>query len=129
MDAVAVLAVIFGTFFGIFYLFFSTRNKERLALIEKGVDAKIFMQGERRKGSSSFAKVFLLNIALLAMGIGVGILLGTLLSYNFGYAGSWENRPSNYIDEGVFYSASIFLCAGAALLIGFNQTKKMDKEA
>ena len=128
MDAVAVLAVIFGTFFGIFYLFFSTRNKERLALIEKGVDAKIFMQGERRKGSSSFAKVFLLNIALLAMGIGVGILLGTILSYNFGYNGTWENRPANYIDEGVFYSASIFLCAGAALLVGFNMTKKMDKE-
>ncbi len=129
MDAVAVLAVIFGTFFGIFYLFFSTRNKERLALIEKGVDAKIFMKGERIKGSSSFAKVFLLNIALLAMGIGVGILLGTLLTYNFGYSGTWANRPDNYIDEGVFYSASIFLCAGAALLIGFNQTKKMDKEA
>jgi hypothetical protein len=129
MDAVAVLAVIFGTFFGIFYLYFSTRNKERLALIEKGVDAKIFMQGERRKGSSSFAKVFLLNIALLAMGIGVGILLGTILSYNFGYSGTWENRPVNYIDEGVFYSASIFLCAGAALLVGFSMTKKMDKEA
>jgi len=128
MDAVAVLAVIFGTFFGIFYLFFSTRNKERLALIEKGVDAKIFMQGERKKRSTSFAQVFLLNIALLAMGIGVGILLGTLLNYFFGYSGSWANRPDNYIDEGVFYSASIFLTAGAALLIGFKQTKKLDKE-
>ncbi len=128
MEEVAVLAVIFGTFFGIFYLYFSTRNKERLALIEKGVDAKIFMQGERRKKSTSFAQVFLLNIALLAMGIGVGILLGTLLSYNFGYNGTWENRPANYIDEGVFYSASIFLSAGAALLIGFKQTKKIDKE-
>ncbi len=128
MDAVAVLAVIFGTFFGIFYLFFSTRNKERLALIEKGVDAKIFMQGERKKRSTSFAQVFLLNIALLAMGIGVGILLGTLLNYFFGYSGTYENRPYNYIDEGVFYSSSIFLTAGAALLIGFKQTKKLDKE-
>ena len=125
---VAVLAVIFGTFFGIFYLFFSTRNKERLALIEKGVDAKIFMQGERRKGASSFAKVFILNLALLAMGIGVGILLGSLLSYNFGYSGSWQNRPDSYISSETLYAASIFLCAGGALLIGFNLTKKMDKE-
>jgi hypothetical protein len=128
MEEVAVLAVIFGTFFGIFYLFFSTRNKERLALIEKGVDAKIFMQGERRKGASSFSKVFILNIALLAMGIGVGILLGSILSYNFGYSGNWQGRPTNYISSETLYAASIFLCAGAALLVGFNQTKKMDKE-
>lgn len=128
MEEVAVLAVIFGTFFGIFYLFFSTRNKERLALIEKGADASIFNLGQKRKGSNSFAKVFILNVALLAMGIGVGILLGAILSYNFGYSGSWENRPDSYIDEGVFYSASIFLCAGAALLVGFNMTKKMDQE-
>ena len=57
---VAVLAIIFGSIFGVFYLYFSTRNKERLALIEKGADAKIFASG---KGQSSFGKVFILNIA------------------------------------------------------------------
>lgn len=128
MEEVAVLAVIFGSIFGVFYLYFSTRNKERLALIEKGADAKIFMQGERRKGSSSFAKVFILNLGLLAMGIGVGILLGSLLSYNFGYSGNYQDRPTNYISSETFYAASIFLCAGGALLVGFNMTKKMDKE-
>lgn len=112
---VAVLAVIFGTFFGIFYLFFSTRNKERLALIEKGVDAKIFMQGERRKGSLSFAKVFLLNIALLLIGIGFGIAIGSILYNNFD------------LQEEVF-AACVLICAGSALLIGFNLTKKMDNE-
>jgi hypothetical protein len=116
MDAVAVLAVIFGTFFGIFYLYFSTRNKERLALIEKGVDAKIFMQGERRKGSSSFAKVFLLNIALLLIGIGLGIAIGSILYNSFD------------LEEEVF-AACVLISAGSALLVGFNLTKKMDKEA
>ncbi|KGL64159.1 DUF6249 domain-containing protein [Polaribacter sp. Hel1_85] len=124
---VAVLAVIFGSIFGIFYLYFSTRNKERLALIEKGVDASIFMKGAT-KNAAPFWKVLILNLGLLAMGIGVGILLGTLLSYHFGYNGSWQNRPENAIDSGVFYAASIFLCAGGALLIGFNQTKKLDRE-
>lgn len=124
---VAILAVIFGSIFGVFYLYFSTRNKERLALIEKGVDATIFMKGNV-KNAAPFWKVLILNLGLLAMGIGVGILLGTLLSYNFGYNGSWENRPENAIDSGVFYAASIFLCAGGSLLIGFNQTKKLDKE-
>ena len=126
MEVAIVFMFLFAVIFGVFYLHFSTRNKERLSLIEK-VDAKIFMSGERKK-AAPFAKVFILNIALLAMGIGVGILLGSILAYNFGYSGSYSNRPDNYIDEGVFYSASIFLSAGAALLIGFTQTKKMEKE-
>jgi membrane associated rhomboid family serine protease len=125
--AVAVLAVIFGSIFGVFYLYLSTRNKERLALIEKGVDASIFTK-ESTRNAAPFWKVLILNLALLAMGIGVGILLGILLSYNFGYNGSWQNRPQNAIDSGVFYAASIFLCAGGALLIGFKQTKKLDRE-
>jgi hypothetical protein len=124
---IAVLAIIFGTFFGIFYLYFSTRNKERMALIEKGVDASIFMKGASKR-TPPIWKIFILNLGLLAMGIGVGILLGSLLTYYFGYSGTWENRPVNYITSETFYSASIFLCAGSALLIGFNQTKKLDKK-
>jgi L-cystine uptake protein TcyP (sodium:dicarboxylate symporter family) len=127
MESVAVLIVIFGTFFGIAYLFFSTRNKERMSLIEKGVDASIFMKG-REKNAAPFWKVLILNLGLLAMGIGVGVLLGALLSYNFGFNGSYSDRPSNYIQTETFYLASIFLCAGASLLIGFNITKKLDKE-
>ncbi|WP_159950753.1 DUF6249 domain-containing protein [Polaribacter septentrionalilitoris] len=124
---IAVLAIIFGSIFGVFYLYFSTRNKERMALIEKGAEASIFMKGNP-KNAAPFWKVFILNLGLLAMGIGIGILLGSILGYYFGYDGSWENRPDNAIDSGVFYAASVFLCAGGALLIGFNQTKKLDKE-
>ena len=124
---VAVLAVIFGSIFGVFYLYFSTRNKERMALIEKGADASIFMTNQNRK-AAPFCKVLILNLGLLAMGIGVGILLGSLLSYNFGYSGDWQNRPDNYISSETLYAASIFLCAGGSLLVGFKQTKKLDKE-
>ena len=51
---VVVLAVIFGTFFGIAYLYFSTRNKERMALIEKGADASI--EDEEGKTALDYAK-------------------------------------------------------------------------
>ena len=122
-----IIPIIFGTIFGVFYLYFSTRNKERMALIEKGADASIFMKGTA-KNAAPFWKVLILNLGLLAMGIGVGVLLGALLSYNFGYSGGHANRPSNYIQTETFYLASIFLCAGASLLIGFNLTKKLDKE-
>jgi hypothetical protein len=114
MEAV-ILAIIFGTIFGVFYLFYSTRNKERMALIEKGADASIFMLGERRK-SAPFAKVFILNVALLLMGIGLGIFIGEVVSTGFG------------LNEEVAFPASILLTAGGALLVGFNMTKKLDKE-
>jgi len=114
MEAV-ILAIIFGTIFGVFYLFYSTRNKERMALIEKGADASIFMLGERRK-SAPFAKVFILNVALLLMGIGLGIFIGEVVSTSFG------------LNEEVAFPASILLSAGSALLVGFNMTKKLDKE-
>ena len=58
MEVAIVFMFLFAVIFGVFYLHFSTRNKERLSLIEKGVDAKIFMSGERRK-SPPFAKVFI----------------------------------------------------------------------
>ena len=61
----------FLAIFGVVYLYLSTRNKERLALIEKGVDASIFMNGGQDR--TPFYKVILLNLALLLMGIGVGV--------------------------------------------------------
>ncbi|CAM1341419.1 conserved membrane hypothetical protein [Tenacibaculum litoreum] len=127
MEVAIVFMFLFAVIFGIFYLFYSTRNKERLALIEKGVDAKIFMQGEKKR-STLTGRVIILNLALLAMGIGVGVLLGAILSSFFGYSGPWETRPTDAIDSEIFFVASIFLCAGGALLIGFNQTKKLDNE-
>ncbi|CAL2103293.1 conserved membrane protein of unknown function [Tenacibaculum sp. 190130A14a] len=127
MEVAIVFMFLFAVIFGIFYLFYSTRNKERLALIEKGVDAKIFMQGEKKR-STLTGRVIILNLALLAMGIGVGVLFGALLSSIFGYSGPWEMRPSNAVDSEVFFVSSIFICAGAALFIGFNLTKKLDNE-
>lgn len=127
MEVAIVFMFLFAVIFGIFYLFYSTRNKERLALIEKGVDAKIFMQGERKKSTLTW-RVIILNFALLAMGIGVGVLLGALLSSMFGYSGTWANRPDNAIDSEVFFVSSIFICAGAALFVGFNLTKKLENE-
>lgn len=112
---VAILAVIFGSIFGVFYLFFSTRNKERLALIEKGLEAKIFAQGE--KGNPApFWKVFILNLAVLSMGVGLGILTAMLL------------ESILEIDEDALYAGVIFLMAGAGLFVGFTLTKKLDEK-
>jgi RNA polymerase sigma factor (sigma-70 family) len=40
MEEVLIPLIVFGTMFAMLYVFLTTRNKERLALIEKGADAK-----------------------------------------------------------------------------------------
>jgi hypothetical protein len=112
---VAVLAIIFGTIFGVFYLFISTRHKERLALIDKGMEAKIFSRGNSNN-PSPFWKVFVLNLAVLLMGIGIGVLSAMILEQAFGFY------------EDALYPGIIFLTAGAALFVGFTLTKKLEKE-
>lgn len=105
---------LFLSIFGIVYLYFSTRNKERLALIEKGADASIFVKG--KTSTAPIWKVIILNLALLLMGVGVGVFLASLL------------EAYSSLDEDAVYPATIFLMAGVGLFIGFNMTKNLDKE-
>ena len=101
MEAIITVSL-FLMIFGIFYLFLSTRNKERLALIEKGVDARIF--------------IIILNLALLLMGIGIGVFIGLILS------------TYTSMDNDGIYPAAIFTMAGVGLFIGFYMTKKLDQD-
>lgn len=100
---------LFAAIFGMVYLYYSTRNKERLALIEKGADASIFNIG-KRTGSSW--KVVVLNIAFLLMGIGLGVFIANVLD------------TYTTLDDDAVYPAMIFLMAGIGLYVGFTQTKK-----
>ena len=100
---------LFAAIFGMVYLYYSTRNKERLALIEKGAHASIFNIG-KRTGSSW--KVVVLNIAFLLMGIGLGVFIANVL----------DNYTT--LDDDAVYPAMIFLMAGIGLYVGFTQTKK-----
>ena len=107
------MAIIFGSVFGVFYLFISSRNKERLALIEKGADASIFNVG-KRAGSSW--KVIIINLAFLLMGIGLGVFIANLLD------------TYSSLDSDAVYPALIFLMAGIGLFLGYTQTKKALEE-
>ena len=110
---VIVIPIIFGVVFAIAYLYFSTRNKERLALIEKGADASIFVKGKRR--AAPIWKILLLNLALLLAATGVAIFVGSFLT-------------SMGVDEDVAYPGTIFLLAGVGLFVGYTMTKRLDKE-
>ena len=112
---IIVVAIVFGVLFGIFYLFISARNKERLALIEKGADASIFYSKNKR--ATPMWKVIVVNIALLLMGIGLGIFLAGILNQVVG------------VDEDIAYPGTIFLMAGVGLFSGFYLTKKLNEDA
>ncbi|HBR54207.1 MAG TPA: hypothetical protein EYN07_03910 [Flavobacteriaceae bacterium] len=111
---VIILPLIFGVIFGIFYLYISARNKERLALIDKGAHASIFY-GKDRKVTPIW-KVIVINLALLLMGIGAGTLLSEIIVQ----AG---------MEESVARPGTIFLMAGVGLFLGFVLTKKLNKDS
>ena len=112
---VIVVPIVFGLIFGIFYLFISARHKERLALIDKGADASIFYSQNKR--ATPMWKVIVVNLALLLMGIGLGIFIAAILSQVLS------------MDEDVAYPGTIFLMAGAGLFTGFYLTKKLNNDA
>ncbi|MCG9972991.1 DUF6249 domain-containing protein [Christiangramia crocea] len=112
---VIIMPIIFGVIFGMYYLYISARNRERLALIEKGADASIFYS--KRKHVTPVWKVIVINLALLLVGIGVGIFIANLLSNNMG------------VDEDVAYPGTIFLLAGLGLFAGYFATRKLNEDA
>jgi flagellar biosynthesis protein FliQ len=116
MEVAFVFVALFIIIFGIFYLHFTTRNKERLALIEKGGDASMFF-GKKPKRSGIVGKMVVLNFATLLIGVGLGVFVGGLL------------QTYTTIQEEVGFIGSIFLFAGIGLLVGFYLTKKLiDKD-
>lgn len=108
MEAVLIPLIVFASIFGVFYVFFITRNKERLALIEKGADASLFESKKTHRSNLT------LKFGMLAVGIGVGILIASIL------------ESYTVLDEEVAYPSMIFLFGGI-FLIGNALIEKKDK--
>jgi hypothetical protein len=105
MGPVIVFIAFFAAVFGVFYVFYTTRNKERMALIEKGADASLFNVGkEGIKWSFSWGK-FTLKIGMLAMGIAVGIITAAIMTY------------AGVLDEDANYASMIFFFGGLSLVL------------
>lgn len=100
----------FAMLFGIMYVFYTTRNRERLALIEKGADASLFHDPDR------ISNIF--KWGMFMVGIAVGIVLGFVLA------------SANLLDSGVSYPSMIFLFGGLSLiLVHYIERKKEGKKA
>lgn len=83
---ILVLAVLFfGTIFGIFYLYFTSRTRERLAIIQSGLDPNMFKprRNNLKYGMVIFSVVFGMVVGDLipfryAIGVPLGVMLGAL---------------------------------------------------
>ena len=116
MSEVIIVAIIFGALFGVVYLYFSTRNKERLTLIEKGVDASLFYSTKKKK---TYPWVTL-KFGMLLVGIAVGTAIGILVISS--------NSSMDYQLERLFIFSMIFLFGGLSLILNFMVERKLSKK-
>ncbi len=101
-----VSIIAFAGIFGIVYVFLMTRHRERMSMLEKGVDASVFVS---RAGSPT------LKFGMFFVGIAFGILIGNLLQDKFG------------MDEGVAFLSMVFLFGGISLIVNHLIDKKNSK--
>ena len=105
METAIVFIAFFALVFGIMYVFYSTRHKERLALIEKGADASLFNTGkEGHTFNFSWGKLTL-KAGMLFIGIAVGIITAALMA------------KANVLDEDALYPSMIFFFGGLSLVL------------
>jgi hypothetical protein len=107
MEDILVPLAFFALVFGSWYIYITARNKERLALIEKGADPELFKS--KAEPNSGF---WIFKLGLFLIGIAIGIVAGYFLNE----AG---------MNEVAAYFSMIFLFGGIGLVISFLMQKKL----
>ncbi len=105
METLIAFIALFATVFGIVYVHYTTRNKERMALIEKGADASLFNTGKEGNSTLNWGK-FTLKIGMLLTGIGLGIIAGAILE-----------SAAVFPSEEAGYFSMILIFGGLALVL------------
>lgn len=85
--------------FGIAYYFFTTRHKERMAIIETGQSPDLF----KKQGQWLY---FLLTLGIVSIGIAFGILTGAVIQPMVDLNGFWVMSISIFF----FLGISLILC-------------------
>jgi len=96
MEGIFVPISFFASIVLILYVYFTNRNRERLALIEKGADATLF-----KTSSKPFPT---LKIGMFLVGIGLGILMGNIVA------------KTTALEQEVAYFSMILLFGGFSLI-------------
>ncbi|MDJ0645897.1 MAG: hypothetical protein QNJ57_07950 [Flavobacteriaceae bacterium] len=97
-EEILIPLAFFASVFGIIYVYLTARNRERMSMIDKGVDPSIFTT------KRNYANMTL-KFGMLLVGIALGILVGSFID-------EYTTLP-----EEVGYFSMIFLFGGLALII------------
>lgn len=97
--------------FGIFYYYITTRSKERMAIIEKGLPPNYF------KDAANFLP-FILMLGIVSIGISLGIALGGIL---------WSLEIEAI--KSFIFPFVIFLFLGISLIISYFVMKSIQKKS
>ncbi|MDB5155578.1 MAG: hypothetical protein JWR50_285 [Mucilaginibacter sp.] len=108
MIPMVVSVAMFATIFGIFYL----RNREKMAMIERGMDPRINDKANNRN--------YVLTWGMLLIGSGLGLFLAFVSDHLFYNAQGVENPP--------IYFGLISLFGGLGLFISYLIEKKEAKK-
>lgn len=92
--------------FGIALIFLKSRSKERLALIERNIDASLFF-GKKKDNLTYWT----LRIGSLLLGFGIGLLVGFIMAEIY--------------DESMFIAPPLFIFSGLFWIIEFIVERKI----
>ncbi len=108
-----VVAIIFGSIPGMIVtlIYLKNRRIERTALIAAGLDASIFKEDDKKSTLHNALK-----FGIFAVGIGVGIIAGDILS-----------KYSN-LEEAAAYFSMIFIFGGISLLVYYMLQRKIETQ-
>ena len=107
MEGIFVPIAFFLTIFAILYVYYTTRSRERLALVEKGVDANVF------KMDPNESRLNLVKWGIFMIALSVGVISGFLLG--------------NVINGVVAFFTTILLFGGLGLIVAYFIINKMSK--
>lgn len=103
-----VTFTIVAAIFGIIYVYFMTRHREKMAMLERGMDISEFSNKQDYKWIT-------LKYGMLLVGFAIGILVGNILFIKYG------------LGNIVSYLSMTFLFGGASLITNFLIEKKYKK--
>jgi hypothetical protein len=107
MEGIFVPLAFFLALFAIFYVYWTTRTKERLALIDKGLDASVF--------KTDCNKYALVKWGIFLIFAAVGVFTAHLLAQVF--------------NEVAAYFSMILFFGGVGLIVAYFVTNSMAKKA
>jgi len=113
MEGIVIPVSFFLMLFAILYVYYTTRNKERMAIIEKGLDPGIFKVESKPVKISGYVTF---KWGLFMIGLAVGLFIGALLEQFSG------------LPEAPMYISMILLFGGIALVLAYLLRGRMEKK-